>query len=75
VVPIPRDKVLTFGQLAINLHEKDPNIQRQLRASKWPDEVTCGGVIVCESNRLASKYIFFIHLLNCTQPNAAQVWL
>jgi hypothetical protein len=75
VVPIPRDKVLTLGQLAFTLHIKDPNIERQLRDSKWPDEATCGGVIVCESNRLASRYVFFIHLLNSTQPNAEQVWL
>jgi hypothetical protein len=68
VVAIPRDKDLTRGGLATSIHQKDPNIQRQLQDSKWPDEATGSGVIVCQSNILASRYVFFIHLLKYTDP-------
>jgi hypothetical protein len=74
VVAILRNKVLTCGQVATSIHQKDPKIQKQLQDSKWSDEATGSGVIVCESNRLASRYVFFIHLLNHTDPNAEQVF-
>jgi hypothetical protein len=73
VVALSRDKVLTRGGLATSIHQKDPNIQIQLQDSKWPDEVTGSGVIVCESNILASRYVFFVHLPSHTDPNAQQV--
>jgi hypothetical protein len=73
VVAIPRDKDLTRGQLATSIHLKDPNIQRQLRACRWPDEATGSGVIVCESNILACRCVFFIHLLKYTDSAAEQV--
>jgi hypothetical protein len=73
VVAIPWNKDLTRGGLATSIHQKDPNIQRQLQDSEWLDEATGSGVIVCESNILASRYVFFIHLLKYTQPNVQQV--